>query len=114
VTSREEFEGWVQEAIDSLPPDLAELIDNVLFVVEDEPPKGEELFGEYYGVPQTERGVSYSGALPDVITIFRAQLERDYGANPAELRIEIRRTVLHEIAHYFGISDERLVELDRY
>ena len=87
---------------------------NVELVVEDEPPPGYPLLGLYEGVPLTRRGAYYAGALPDKITIFRGPLERLYGADPERLGREVRHVVLHEIAHHFGISDERLVELDRY
>jgi predicted Zn-dependent protease with MMP-like domain len=87
---------------------------NVELVVEDEPPPGYPLLGLYEGVPLTRRGAYYAGALPDKITIFRGPLERLYGADPERLRREVRHVVLHEIAHHFGITDERLVELDRY
>ena len=83
-------------------------------MVEDEPPPGHPLLGLYEGVPLTRRGAYYAGALPDKITIFRGPLERLYGADPERLRREVRHVVLHEIEHHFGISDERLVELDRY
>jgi predicted Zn-dependent protease with MMP-like domain len=109
-----QFEEWVSEALDSLPPDIAELIDNVAVVVEDEPPPGQNLLGLYRGVPQTRRTHYYTGALPDLITIYRGPLERYYGRDPEVLRAQVKRTVLHEIAHHFGISDERLVEIDRY
>jgi predicted Zn-dependent protease with MMP-like domain len=109
-----DFEQAVQDAVDSLPPDLAAGVTNVEFVVEDEPPPGMPLLGLYEGVPMTERGRFYSGALPDKITIYRCPLERLYGRDAETLRRQIRRVVLHEIAHHFGISDERLVELDRY
>ena len=111
---RERFESWVADALDTLPPDIAELLDNVAVVVEDEPPPGEALLGLYHGIPHTRRTSSYGGVLPDLITIYRGPLERSYGHDPALLHAQIRRTVLHEIAHHFGISDERLVELDRY
>ena len=83
-------------------------------VVEDEPPLGQPLLGLYQGVPLTRRGSGYSGALPDKITIYRGPLERLYGRDPELLRAQIRHVVLHEIAHHFGISDERLIEIDRY
>jgi predicted Zn-dependent protease with MMP-like domain len=108
------FDDVVQQAVDSLPDDLRDGLSNVGIVVEDEPPPGSHLLGLYQGIPLTKRGVGYSGALPDKITIYRAPLERLYGHDPAELRAQIRRVVLHELAHHFGISDERLVELDRY
>ena len=109
-----EFEQSVEEALESLPPDLRGFMSNVAVVVEDEPPPGLPLLGLYQGVPLTRRGSAYAGAPPDKITIYRRPLERLYGADPARLRLEIRRVVLHEVAHHFGISDERLVELDRY
>ena len=87
---------------------------NVAIVVEDEPPPGMPLLGLYEGVPLTGRTTSYGAVPPDKITIFRGPLVRLYGADPAVLHAQVRRVVLHEIAHHFGISDERLRELDRY
>ena len=104
----------MQEALDSLPRELRDRISNVEIVVEDEPPAGQPLLGLYQGVPLTRRGSGYSGALPDKITIYRGPLERLYGRDPEVLRGQIRHVVLHEIAHHFGISDERLIEIDRY
>ena len=109
-----DFEQTAQEALDSLPPELRRAMSNVSIVFEDEPPDGQPLLGLYQGVPLTRRTSGYSGALPDKITIFRGPLERLYGADAEQLRAQIRHVVLHEIAHHFGISDERLVELDRY
>jgi predicted Zn-dependent protease with MMP-like domain len=104
----------IQQALDSLPPDLRGRLSNLEIVVEEEPPPGQPLLGLYQGIPLTRRGTSYSGALPDKITIYRGPLERLYGHDPALLGVQVRRVVLHEVAHHFGISDERLVELDRY
>ena len=109
-----DFGGVVQAALDSLPPELHGEISNVEVVVEDEPPAGQPLLGLYQGIPLTRRGSNYSGALPDKITIYRGPLERLYGHDPDLLTREIRRVVLHEVAHHFGISDERLIEIDRY
>jgi len=109
-----DFQRVIQEALDSLPPDLREQISNLEILVEDEPPPGQRLLGLYQGVPLTRRGINYSGALPDKITIYRGPLERHYGASPETLRAAIRHVVLHEVAHHFGISDERLIEIDRY
>ena len=109
-----DFDEAVRDALDSLPDDLGDFMSNVEVVVEDEPPAGMPLLGLYQGVPMTRRGSFYAGALPDKITIFSGPLERLYGADPERLRREIGRVVLHEVAHHFGISDERLVELDRY
>ena len=112
--SEPDFEQLVRDALDSLPDDMRGLMSNVAVVTEDEPPAGQPLLGLYQGVPLTRRTTNYSGALPDKITIFRGPLERIYGGDPAVLRREVKRVVLHEVAHHFGISDERLVELDRY
>jgi predicted Zn-dependent protease with MMP-like domain len=109
-----DFEQHVAEALDSIPDDLRGFMSNVEIVVEDEPPPGEPLLGLYQGVPLTWRGSSYGGVLPDKITIYRGPLERLYGHSAQLLERQIRRVVLHEVAHHFGISDERLRELDRY
>ena len=109
-----EFDEVVRDALDSLPRELGEFMSNVEIVVEEDPPAGMPLLGVYEGIPLTRRGAFYGGALPDKITIFSGPLERLYGADPERLQREIRRVVLHEVAHHFGISDERLVELDRY
>jgi predicted Zn-dependent protease with MMP-like domain len=109
-----DFEESVEDALASLPPQLRDFMSNVAIVIEDEPPRGMPLLGLYQGFPLNQRSSGYAGVPPDKITIFRGPLERLYGADPTRLRAEIRRVVLHEIAHHFGISDERLVELDRY
>ncbi|HMH41435.1 MAG TPA: metallopeptidase family protein [Gaiellaceae bacterium] len=109
-----DFEQEVADAVASLPRDLRDDISNVAIVVEDEPPPGQPLLGLYQGIPLTRRGVGYSGVLPDKITIYRGPLERIYGADPETLRRQIRHVVLHEVAHHFGISDERLQEMGRY
>jgi predicted Zn-dependent protease with MMP-like domain len=108
----DEFGQLVEEAIDSLPDDLHAFMSNVGIVVEDEPPPGLPLLGLYQGVPLTVRTSSYAAVPPDKITIYRGPLERLYAGD--ELVRQVRRVVLHEIAHHFGISDERLRELDRY
>jgi predicted Zn-dependent protease with MMP-like domain len=109
-----DFDEVVRDALDTLPSELGEFMSNIDVVVEEEPPAGMPLLGLYQGIPLTRRGAYYGGALPDKITIFRGPLERLYGDDPDRLRREIRRVVLHEVAHHFGISDERLIELDRY
>jgi predicted Zn-dependent protease with MMP-like domain len=109
-----DFEQAVQEALDALPDELAGQLSNVAVVVEEEPPPGQRLLGLYVGVPLTRRSSYYGGVPQDKITIFRGPLERLYGDDPERLQREIKRVVLHEVAHHFGISDERLVELDRY
>jgi predicted Zn-dependent protease with MMP-like domain len=114
LDSRDRFEEYVQDALDSLPSDLRARMSNVDIVVEAEPPPGQRLLGLYQGVPLTRRGSSYGGVLPDKITIFSGPLMRLYAYDPERLRREVSRVVLHEVAHHFGISDERLIEIDRY
>jgi predicted Zn-dependent protease with MMP-like domain len=104
------FDEHVRAALDSLPPELARALENVAVVVEDENTEDPDLFGLYHGVPLPERGSGYSGALPDKISIYRLPLEDEFD-DPAELEEEIRITVLHELAHYFGIDEDRLAEL---
>ena len=110
----ERFEEYAEEAFDALPPDLRAQMSNVEIVVEAEPLGGRPLLGLYQGVPLTRRSSFYAGALPDKISIYRGPLERLYGRDEETLRRQVRRVVLHEIAHHFGISDERLIEIDRY
>jgi predicted Zn-dependent protease with MMP-like domain len=95
------FEDHVQRALDSLPPELARGLRNVAVVVEDEHPDEPELLGLF------EDGGDY---MPDKVTIYRLPLEESF-PDPAELEREIRITVLHELAHYFGIEEDRLSEL---
>jgi predicted Zn-dependent protease with MMP-like domain len=109
-----DFEREVEDALASLPRELRDVVSNVAIVVEGEPPPGQPLLGLYQGVPLTQRGSGYAGVLPDKITIYRGPLERLFGADRERLRRQIRRVVLHEVAHHFGISDERLEELGRY
>ncbi|MBN2114851.1 MAG: metallopeptidase family protein [Acidimicrobiia bacterium] len=112
---RAQFERIVDRALEDLPQWVLERVDNLHVVVEDWPtreqdPSGEGILGIYEGVSLLERGDWYSGALPDRIVIFmRPHLELDL--SPSELRREIRRTVLHEVAHHLGIDDPRLEEL---
>ena len=108
------FEQLVSDALDALPDDIRSVMTNVAVTVEDEPPPGQPLLGLYQGVPWGRRGPYYAGALPDKITIYRRPLERMAGGDHERLRFAVRRTVFHEIAHHFGISDERLIEIDRY
>jgi predicted Zn-dependent protease with MMP-like domain len=110
----DDFEDLVDQAVASLPDDLRAFMSNVAVVVEDEPPAGLPLLGLYQGVPLTSRTSAYAAVAPDKISIYRGPLERLTGGDPERLRTQVRRVVLHEIAHHFGISDERLRELDRY
>jgi predicted Zn-dependent protease with MMP-like domain len=107
-----EFEEAVGDALDSIPAELAQAMDNVVVLVEQEPPVEEpDLLGVYDGTPLTERdGWWGAGALPDRITIFQGPLER-MCATAEQLREEIAVTVVHEVAHHFGIDDDHLHEL---
>jgi predicted Zn-dependent protease with MMP-like domain len=118
--SLETFERMVADALDEIPPALADELENVVVLVEDWPDPehldaayegGHELLGLYEGVPLTERGPStYAGVMPDRITIFRGPLSRS-AADEAELAAQVRVTVLHEVGHHFGMDDARLREL---
>jgi predicted Zn-dependent protease with MMP-like domain len=116
-SSASSFDDLVVEALDSIPEAIARYLDNVEVVVEDEPPEellaempdGEILLGYYHGIPLTERGY-YDGALPDKVSIYRGPITRTY-RSPDAIRDEVRRTVIHELAHHFGIDDDRLDEL---
>lgn len=103
------FEELVAEALDDIPEEFARLMDNVAVVVEDEPPEP-GLLGLYHGVPLTERGDWYAGVLPDRISIYRNEICR-VCEKPEEVADEVKVTVVHEIAHHFGIDDDRLHEL---
>lgn len=114
----QEFERLVSQALDELPEGLAEQISNLGVVVEEEPPSdmldededGADLLGLYEGVPLTERDSGYSGFLPDRITLFKRNLE-EAAEGPDHLKQMVRETVIHEVAHHFGIDDDRLDEL---
>ena len=108
---RVHFEELVADALDGVPADLASVIDNVVVLVEDEPPTDDpELLGLYDGTPLTERDSMYAGVMPDRITIFRGPILRMCSSDE-EVVEEVRVTVVHEIAHHFGIDDGRLHEL---
>ncbi len=96
-----QFDEHVRRALDALPPDLARGLENVAVVVEDEHPGEPDLFGLFEEAPY----------LPAKVTIYRRPLEEEFGHDPEELEHEIRITVLHELAHYFGIDEDRLDQL---
>jgi predicted Zn-dependent protease with MMP-like domain len=109
--ARERFEELVTAALDDVPGELAELVDNCVVLVEDDPPADDpDLLGVYDGTPLTERDQGYTMALPDRITIFRNPI-LDMCEDEDEVVTEVRITVVHEIAHHFGIDDDRLHEL---
>ena len=100
-SSTGQFDEHVRRALDALPADLARGLENVAVVVEDEHPGEPDLFGLFEEAPY----------LPAKVTIYRRPLEEEFGHDPEELEHEIRITVLHELAHYFGIDEDRLDEL---
>ena len=113
----QDFYELVEGALEGLPSELSQLLDNVAIVVDDWPDystplvseEDDVMYGLYEGVPLTERGAGYYGFLPDKITIFRGPLERDFPRE--ELEEQVRVTVVHEIAHHFGFNEDRLQEL---
>ena len=107
-----EFEDAVRDALDELPDDVVAMMDNVVVLVEDDPPPDDpELLGVYDGTPLTERGEFWAaGSLPDRITIFRNPTLA-FCADRDEVVDEVAVTVVHEIAHHFGIDDAKLHEL---
>ena len=108
---RERFEGLVDQALDGIPDELASLVRNVVVLVEDEPPEDEpDLLGLYDGVALTERWGDPMMQLPDRIFIFRGPL-LEMCESEEELVEEVRITVVHEVAHHFGIDDDRLHDL---
>ncbi|HEX6887772.1 MAG TPA: metallopeptidase family protein [Candidatus Nanopelagicales bacterium] len=108
---RDEFEALVAEALDEIPPELARLISNCVVLVEDDvPPGSRPLLGLYEGIPLTQRGEWYAGVLPDRITIYRLPILR-LCATHDDVIDEVLVTVVHEVAHHFGIDDARLHDL---
>ncbi len=106
--SDEDFEAAVDDALDAIPEDLLAMVDNVVVLIEDEPENGEDLLGLYDGVALTDRGTDWGMAdLPDRIFIFRGPTLR-HCDDADHVREEVAITVVHEIAHHFGIDDERL------
>lgn len=118
--TRQAFEELVKQALDDLPNEFAEKLANVEIVVEDQPtpgdleqrnlPRGALVLGIYRGIPLTKKSVFHSFEMPPRIVIFQRNLEQ-IADTPQRIIAEVRRTVLHEIAHHFGISDKRLREL---
>ncbi len=118
--SHRAFESLVANALDSLPESLLRMLDNVAVTVADEPSEAQHakmalepgmvLFGLYEGIPLTARSSGYGMVVPDRITVFQHALEAE-ATDLESLAAEVRHTVVHEIAHHFGISDDRLVDL---
>jgi predicted Zn-dependent protease with MMP-like domain len=117
LLSREDFESLVDEALSSLPEEVQRWLDNVAIVVADRPSPDQQartglgpgslLFGLYEGVPKTRRGVTYGEVVPDKILIFQRPIEM-VCRTPAQVRSQVRRTVLHEIGHHLGLDEDEL------
>ena len=105
----ERFEQLVADALDGIPEELGTYMDNVAVFVEERPPEP-NLLGLYQGVPLTSRGISYSATLPDRISIYRRTICAICNTEE-EVVEQVRRTVIHEVGHHFGIGDRRLREL---
>ncbi|QNI09108.1 hypothetical protein GAN17_24845 [Mycobacterium kubicae] len=104
------FDDLVSDALDLIPPQLAAAMDNVVVLVADRHPEDDDLLGLYEGIALTERDSDYAGTLPDAITIYRAAI-LDVCESEEEVVEQVAITVIHEIAHHFGIDDDRLHEL---
>jgi predicted Zn-dependent protease with MMP-like domain len=107
---KQRFDELVSDALDQIPTELTAAMDNVVVLIADRHPQDDELLGLYEGVALTERDSDYAGALPDAITIYRDALLEVCDSDD-EVVDQVAITVIHEIAHHFGIDDERLDEL---
>ena len=114
TVEEERFAHLVEEAVEALPVWVRRTLDNVEIFIDDEPPGGQPLLGLYEGIPLVARGNHYSGALPDRITLFAGPIWREAHGDETRLQAIVGHTVAHEIAHHFGISDDRLREIDAY
>lgn len=124
LLTADEFELLVDQALAELPPYFAKRMANVAVMVRPWPtrsdleragiPAGHTLLGLYHGIPQTARTSAYNLVPPDMITLYQGPIERAAGPSLAAIRKQVRRTVLHELAHHFGIDDDRLRELGAY
>lgn len=106
----EEFEKVMQSALETLPRKIKEKLENIVIIIEDRK-KPRDLLGLYEGTPLIDRQLDDGWSLPDKITLYKRNLEEMCGGDRNRLRLEIKRTLAHEIAHHFGLSDERLEEL---
>ena len=119
--NRRKFEKYVDRAMESLPAEFQQLLDNVAIFIDDQPSKallrelgmseGDTLLGLYEGVPQTERTTTYDLVTPDRITLFQRPIE-DSCDSESKVPEQIRRTLLHEVGHHFGIDEDRLDEIE--
>lgn len=119
--NRADFEAYVKEAIETIPPRFRKAVKNLAIVVEDEPSDEllremeieppDTLFGLYQGTPLTERGWGYGNTLPDRITLYQLPIE-DASENEGDLVVCIGETLIHELGHYFGLSEEEIEEIE--
>src|SRR5688572_9221034 len=120
--TREKFRALVEEAIDTIPAKFAREVRNLAIVIEDEPSQdlldememeeGDTLLGLYQGTPLNERGWNYGNQLPDRITLFQHSIEDDCNDDEEEIIIAIGETLIHELGHYFGMSEEEIMEIE--
>lgn len=120
--TRDDFERFITEAVESLPEEFAKRLDNVEFILEEWPSRehltqagvgpGQSLYGLYQGVPLTRRG-QYNAALPDKISIFAGPILATTGNNFHAVKEQVKHTVLHEIGHYFGMSEDQIRKAQR-
>ena len=124
--TRESFRELVEEAIDTIPRKFAREVKNLAIVIEDEPsvelleemdmdPEVDALLGLYHGTPLNERGWGYGNQLPDRITLFQGTIEDECDGDEDEIVVAIGETLIHELGHYFGMTEEQIMEIeDRY
>lgn len=122
IPTDEEFAKMIGEALDALPEKYTSRLENVLITYEDEPTKAQRqklklgcnqsLFGLYEGIPLTQRGNGFSGQLPDKITLFKLPIFHFANGNEQTFKAQIKHTLWHEIAHYFGLDHDRIHELE--
>ena len=120
--TRDEFRALVQEAIDTIPARFAREVKNVAIVIEDEPPHelldemeigpDDTILGLYQGVPLTERAWAHGNALPDRITLFQQTIEEECEGDADEIVVAIGETLIHELGHYFGLSEEEIMAIE--
>jgi predicted Zn-dependent protease with MMP-like domain len=120
--TRDRFNSLVAEAIDTIPARFAREVKNVAIVIEDEPPDelleemeigpDEMLLGLYQGVPLTERGWGHGNTLPDRIILFQQTIEEECEGDEEEIVVAIGETLIHELGHYFGLSEDEIMEIE--
>ena len=120
--NRDEFRGLVEEAIDTIPAKFARKVRNLAIVIDDEAPAEllaemeiddpRELLGLYQGTPLNERGWGYGNALPDRISLFQNAIEDDCDGDPDDIIVAIGETLIHELGHYFGMSEEQIMDIE--